>query len=294
MLLAARVFAGYSTGNLSNFYYFGGLNTLRGYDFRSIVGNRAAFANAELRFPLIDVLAFPGFAIQGIRGNLFLDVGGATFGGQPYHFMSGGKLQDGKAAVGWGLSFNLLGLELHWDFARRTDLKHAQGKYRTEFWIGKPSIQVSGVLPKRRADDGAGLRWSRGGISGARAPLSTFPRVPQAIPAYFAQHLERLAFHVLVEHAGTDVGGAADGRGVAELLGRGLDGALHLSLSLGLAGALTFHGQRDRAEECPGPGPKIFGGERLADDRLNVIVDVAVLHVAHFPVVSKRKAKALS
>lgn len=138
MLLAGRVFAGYSTGNLSNFYYFGGLNTLRGYDFRSIVGNRAAFANAELRFPLIDVLAFPGFAIQGIRGNLFLDVGGATFGGQPYHFMSGGKLQDGKAAVGWGLSFNLLGMELHWDFARRTDLRRTlPGGTKTSFWIGE-------------------------------------------------------------------------------------------------------------------------------------------------------------
>ena len=34
-LLAARVFGGYSSGNLSNLYYFGGLNTLRGFEFRS-------------------------------------------------------------------------------------------------------------------------------------------------------------------------------------------------------------------------------------------------------------------
>ena len=52
-------YAGYSTGNLPNFYYFGGLNTLRGYDFRSIIGNQAAFANFEFRFPLIDILATP-------------------------------------------------------------------------------------------------------------------------------------------------------------------------------------------------------------------------------------------
>src|SRR5206468_8911403 len=62
-LLAARLFVGYSRGNLPNFYYFGGLNTLRGYDFRSIIGNQAAFANFEFRFPLIDILATPILAL---------------------------------------------------------------------------------------------------------------------------------------------------------------------------------------------------------------------------------------
>ena len=136
-LLAGRVFGGYSTGNFSNFYYFGGLNTLRGYDFRSIVGSRAAFANMEFRFPLVDVLAFPGVAIQGIRGNLFFDIGAANFPGQPFNFIQKGRLIDGKAAVGYGLSFNFLGLELHWDFARRYDLKDTIGKTRTTFWIGE-------------------------------------------------------------------------------------------------------------------------------------------------------------
>ena len=58
-LLATRLFAGYSRGDFPNFYYFGGLNTVRGYEFRSIIGTQAAFANVELRFPLIDVLATP-------------------------------------------------------------------------------------------------------------------------------------------------------------------------------------------------------------------------------------------
>jgi Tol biopolymer transport system component len=137
-LLAARVFAGYSRGTFSNFYYFGGLNTVRGVDFRSIIGSRAAFANLEFRFPLIDVLAAPWIVLQNIRGNLFFDIGGAKFPGQPYTFMKNGRLVDGVAAVGYGLSFNLLGVELHWDIARRTDLKHTvPGGNRTEFWIGQ-------------------------------------------------------------------------------------------------------------------------------------------------------------
>src|SRR4051794_40141745 len=103
----------------------------------------------------------------------------------------------------------------------------------------------------------------------------------------FAQHLEWLAVHVLVEQARTDVGRAADRGRVAELLGRGLNGALDLSFALGLARALTFHAEGDRTEERAGPGAEIFGREVLADDRLDVIVDVAVLHFAHFFVVDE-------
>jgi len=135
-LLAARVFGAYSDGNFPNFYYFGGLNTLRGYDFRSIFGNRAFFANFEVRFPLVDLLATPVFAFQQIRGSLFFDIGGAFFDGDDFEFYKDGKLQGGKAAVGYGISFNLFRLELHWDFARQTNLKETEGKYRTTFWIG--------------------------------------------------------------------------------------------------------------------------------------------------------------
>ena len=144
-LLAARLFVGYSRGNVPNFYYFGGLNTLRGYDFRSIIGNQAAFANFEFRFPLIDILATPILAFTQVRGNLFFDVGGAKFNGQKCTFIQGGRLLHlgeeagacGAASVGYGLSFNFLGLELHWDFAKRTDLKNSYGGKRTEFWIGE-------------------------------------------------------------------------------------------------------------------------------------------------------------
>jgi len=136
-LLATRLFAGYSRGDFPNFYYFGGLNTVRGYDFRSIIGTRAAYANVELRFPLIDVLATPIVAFTGIRANLFFDIGGATFPGQQYTFWKNRRLVNGVASFGYGVAFNLLGLELHWDFAKRTDLRNVYGKFRTEFWIGE-------------------------------------------------------------------------------------------------------------------------------------------------------------
>ena len=136
-LLAARLFAGYSTGNVPNFYYFGGLNTLRGYDFRSLIGTRAGFVNLEYRFPLVDVLATPILIFQQVRGNLFFDIGVANFKGQRFTFAENRRLVDAKAAVGYGFSLNFLGLELHWDFAKRFDGKSTTGKYRAEFWIGE-------------------------------------------------------------------------------------------------------------------------------------------------------------
>lgn len=136
-LLAMRIFGGWSDGNFPNFYYIGGLNTLRGYDFLSIVGNRAFYGNFEYRFPLIDVVSGPFIFLRNVRGSVFFDVGGAFFDGQSFVFSQDGKLKDGLAAVGYGVSFNMLGLELHWDFAKRTDLKNIDSNSQTSFWIGQ-------------------------------------------------------------------------------------------------------------------------------------------------------------
>ena len=54
-----RLFGARSTGNFPTLYYFGGLDTLRGLDFREQIGNTVAFANFEFRFPLIDFLRLP-------------------------------------------------------------------------------------------------------------------------------------------------------------------------------------------------------------------------------------------
>jgi Tol biopolymer transport system component len=136
-LLAARIFGGYSDGNSPSFYYFGGLNTLRGYDFRSFIGDRAFYGNFEYRFPVVDLIATPVLALREIRGVVFLDVGAAYFDGEPFSFAGGSRLQDGRGSVGYGVSMRLFGLELHWDFARRTDLRTIEPETRTSFWIGQ-------------------------------------------------------------------------------------------------------------------------------------------------------------
>jgi Tol biopolymer transport system component len=136
-LLATRFYGSWADGNAPNFSYFGGLNTLRGHDFRTIIGQHAGFANVELRFPLIDVLATPLLVLQQVRGALFFDIGAAHFDGQPWRFIEDGRLRDGKAAVGLGISFNFLGMQLNFDFARRYDLKSMEDELRSSFWIGQ-------------------------------------------------------------------------------------------------------------------------------------------------------------
>lgn len=138
-LLAARFFGGLSEGNLPSLYFFGGLNTLRGYDFRSLVGDRAFFANFEYRFPLIDNLTTPFLRLGQVRGNLFFDVGGAFFKGENFTFMRDGDLVDGRASFGYGVSLVLFGLELHWDFAKpwNPELGKFDDSYQTSFWIGQ-------------------------------------------------------------------------------------------------------------------------------------------------------------
>ncbi|HKR63619.1 MAG TPA: hypothetical protein VJZ00_07800 [Thermoanaerobaculia bacterium] len=135
-LVAARLYGTWSDGNAPNFSYFGGLNTLRGYDFRTLLGQHAGFANFEFRFPLVDVLATPIIALQQIRGVIFFDIGAAHFDGRPFRFMQDHKLKDAKASIGWGFSFNFWGLQLNWDFAKRYDFDKFDEGYRTSFWIG--------------------------------------------------------------------------------------------------------------------------------------------------------------
>jgi Tol biopolymer transport system component len=137
--LALRAFAGIAGGNRPTPFFFGGLDTVRGVDFRTLAGDRAFFANVEYRFPLIEAIATPLTILRGIRGVLFLDVGGAWFNqlGQSFRFYNGDtkRLQDAIASYGWGFTVNLFGLDLNWDFAKRFDLKQS-GSFRSSFWIG--------------------------------------------------------------------------------------------------------------------------------------------------------------
>ncbi len=136
--LAFRIFAGMSNGNEPTPFYFGGLDTVRGFPFRSLVGDRGFFANFEYRFPLIDLIATPLIAFQGIRGVIFMDVGGAWYKNfQDFKFYNSDtkRLEDGVASYGIGITARILGLDFNWDFARRWDFKQSSD-VETEFWIG--------------------------------------------------------------------------------------------------------------------------------------------------------------
>jgi Tol biopolymer transport system component len=137
--LALRLFGAYAEGNRTSFYYIGGLDTLRGIRYRSLLGDRAAFLNLEFRFPLIDAFVGPFFDFRGIRGRVFLDVGAAWFGDQDFDFWNEdeNRLEDGRSAYGWGLTVRFGGLDLNWDFSRTWDFKdHIDEKFGTAFWIG--------------------------------------------------------------------------------------------------------------------------------------------------------------
>jgi outer membrane protein assembly factor BamA len=139
--VAFRLFAATATGSQPNLYYFGGLDTLRGYDYASVAGNRAAYANVEWRFPLVDHLVFPWLHLANLRGRLFVDVAAAWFDvpgfKQSFRCVNDGQAQDCLSSYGFGISANLFGLPMHWDFAKRWDFKHTtDAGYRTSFWVG--------------------------------------------------------------------------------------------------------------------------------------------------------------
>ena len=82
-LLATRIRGFKSFGDFPDFQYFGGNSELRGYDYLQFAGQNVAFANAELRFPLIEAALTPIGVIGGIRGVFFAGIGGAWFNNAP-------------------------------------------------------------------------------------------------------------------------------------------------------------------------------------------------------------------
>lgn len=146
-LLAWRLAGVYNAGQRESFYGFGGINQLRGWDFREFFGSRLAWTNLELRFPLVDELRFPFGAIRQIRGFLFLDAGAAWLrdnlwydpelelaglrgnirqqpGGGPIPFKAwdsaNDRLQDVRASYGYGFQFQFIGgLQFNWVWSHR-------------------------------------------------------------------------------------------------------------------------------------------------------------------------------
>ena len=150
-VLAMRVRGFRSTGSYPDFIYFGGNSEMRGYDYLSFAGQNVLFANAELRFPIIEAALTPIGVVGGIRGVFFANIGGGSFQGQNFTFatsksqvytplirydidlagnavpvygppvqINGFRLVDGRASYGFGLETFALGFPIHFDWAWRT------------------------------------------------------------------------------------------------------------------------------------------------------------------------------
>src|SRR5439155_24888416 len=72
---------------------------LRGYDYHEFAGSNMVYANAELRFPLIEAALTPIGVIGGIRGVFFAGIGAAWFGNQPSSNACTGESANFKFAV---------------------------------------------------------------------------------------------------------------------------------------------------------------------------------------------------
>jgi Tol biopolymer transport system component len=159
-VLAMRIRGFKSLGSFPDYTYFGGNSEMRGYDYLSFVGSNAVFANAELRFPLIEAALTPIGVIGGIRGVFYANIGGGWFPGQGFKFtsrstetvtplldyqrdfagreivdpqtnlpipiygaprtVSGFRLRDGRASYGLGLETFAFGFPIHFDWSWRT------------------------------------------------------------------------------------------------------------------------------------------------------------------------------
>jgi hypothetical protein len=150
-VLATRLRAQRSWGNNPDFLFFGGNSEMRGYGYLEFLGHKAFFANAELRFPLIEAMLTPIGVLGGLRGAFFFNIGGAGFNNQDFRFasnhaesiqptidftfdangnpipvlgdpvaVSGWRLVDSRASYGIGLESFILGFPMHFDWSWRT------------------------------------------------------------------------------------------------------------------------------------------------------------------------------
>jgi outer membrane protein assembly factor BamA len=159
-VLALRFRGFKSWGEFPDYLYFGGNSEMRGYDYLDFVGQNVVFANAELRFPIIEAALTPIGVIGGVRGVLFANIGGGWFNDTNYQFFAndreqvspildyqrnelgeivldpatnlplpiygppinvdGFRLRDGRASYGVGLETFVLGFPMHFDWAWRT------------------------------------------------------------------------------------------------------------------------------------------------------------------------------
>ncbi len=134
--LALRAQFFINEGKEARRFFMGGSWSLRGWPLNSIRGSKMWQTNAELRFPLLNVVAlrFPlgiGFDFPGIRGALFFDAGNAWDNKQNYGITRG--------SIGAGVRMNFLGvIVLRYDMGKRIEnnFKTLQGNLFHNFYFG--------------------------------------------------------------------------------------------------------------------------------------------------------------
>ena len=146
---AARLLIGGSFGGDRSYFYLGGIDTLRGYNYEELVGTRIGLLNFEVRIPFIDVLHF-GWPVQwtigGIRGIAFADLGGAWSDWQygpenPFRILVRDKnrirLDDVKASIGAGLRLQLGLFSVDFAAAWHTDLTSVKPGMKYHLGLGQ-------------------------------------------------------------------------------------------------------------------------------------------------------------
>ncbi len=141
-----------SWGSFPTYLYYGGNSEMRGYDYLQFIGNKAFFANAELRFPVIEAALTPFGVVGGLRAVAFADFGASqvdpnklvVWDSKPVNVVpiinyqqdpftgavtpvngtpttiTGFRLVNGQASYGLGLETFALGFPIHFDWSWRT------------------------------------------------------------------------------------------------------------------------------------------------------------------------------
>ena len=128
-----------SYGKTPFYNFIGGNNELRSVGYRSIVGTKTFFFNAEFRFPITYLTLTPIGNIGPIRGVLFFDIGGFWLPGYRTILWEGNfpsiTLKDAIASYGYGIEVFTFGYPVHIEYVIRTDLQRTI--YTTyNFWVG--------------------------------------------------------------------------------------------------------------------------------------------------------------
>jgi hypothetical protein len=128
---AVRAQGLFSGGPNPQTFFLGGSLDLRGYDRQEFQGRRSILANQEIRFPLVQRLAFllpiGALDLPPIEGAIFADAGSAWDSGNP----------EWRGSFGTGLRMGFGGLLVtRLDVARRTDFKSVEPGAHWTFFIG--------------------------------------------------------------------------------------------------------------------------------------------------------------